>query len=417
MTTDSFRHDLEQFFRQHQRRYLDLLKEMVDINSFTENPPGINKLGEMTAVAFEPLGFEPTFVPSVHSHYGSHLFLERSGRSEKVLGLISHLDTVYTEEEEQTNNFAWREDGDRIYGPGTIDIKGGTVMIYMVLEALKELAPDVLDAIHWNVMLDASEEDDARDFGELCLGYLEDNGVAGLVFESGKVTDKDFLIVVARKGRAVVKIKSFGRSSHAGTFHPKGANAILQLARAVEKIEALTDYERGLTVSVGTISGGTVTNAVPAYAEAYMELRAFSPEAYTEGMDAIRALHGQSFVKAVDDGFEGHLEAEIVRETGPWPPNEDTEHLFSLWEEAGEAVGLQAVRQERGGLSDANLIVHKIPVIDALGPSGANAHCSIQSEDGSKEQEYLSVSSLVPKAVMNTLAITALVREIVAKEG
>src|SRR5437899_5382573 len=107
---------------------LEMLRKMVGMNSFTANREGVNRLGKFTAECFEPLGFTAEFVPSANPEYGEHLVLSRRGRSTKNLAMISHLDTVFPPEEEARNDFRWRREGDRIYGPGIVDIKGGTVM-------------------------------------------------------------------------------------------------------------------------------------------------------------------------------------------------------------------------------------------------------------------------------------------------
>lgn len=411
MNMEHMQLNLQSYFEQYQDFHIDLLRQMVEINSFTEHPPGINALGDVTAEMFKKLGFEAEFVQSVHTHYGRHLFLTRKGKSTRKIGLISHLDTVFTEEEEESNQFHWRPEGSKIYGPGTIDIKGGTVMIYMILAALQEQAPELYDAFTWEVMLDASEEDDARDFGVLCLERMGSEAIACLVFEAGIVTSEDFLLVVARKGRAIFHIKVEGRAAHAGSSHPQGANAIIQLTEILQTIHTFTDYERELTVCIATIGGGTVTNRIPHFAEAKLEMRAFSREVFQECMDKILAFNGYSTVKSLEGGFPCHVSVEIERQTGPWPKEESTERLFRIWEENGSKLGLKAVRQERGGLSDANLICHQIPVMDGLGPSGANAHCSEQSEDGTKEQEYIDIDSLIPKAIINTMSLIQLIQE------
>jgi glutamate carboxypeptidase len=359
---------------------------------------------------FVDLGFEARFVQSRRHEYGRHLFLTRKGRSPRKIGLISHLDTVYTEEEEAANDFSWRREGNKIYGPGTIDIKGGTLMILMLLEALRTFSPELFEAFTWEVMLDASEEDDARDFGELCLETLGDDAVACLVFELGLVTDEKFLLVVARKGRAIFHIKVEGRAAHAGSAHPLGANAILQLAELVQTIESWTDYEKDLTFCVGTIAGGTVTNRVPHFAESKVEMRAFSREVFDEAKARMLAFNDYSSVSNAVGDFDCKVTVEIERMTGPWPKEASTVRLYEIWERAGATLGLRAVPQERGGLSDANLISHAVAVMDGLGPSGDNAHCSQQSADGSREQEYLDVTSLTPKAILNTLGLMELIQ-------
>src|SRR5437773_1545034 len=118
---------------------------MVAINSFTANKDGVNRLGRLTADIFAPLGFKPEFIPSKNPEFGKHLVLTRPGRTSRTIALITHLDTVFPPEEEQRNQFFWRPEGTRIYGPGTMDIKGGTAMIYLVLKTIQQVAPEVFE--------------------------------------------------------------------------------------------------------------------------------------------------------------------------------------------------------------------------------------------------------------------------------
>src|SRR3954468_3880448 len=103
---------------------LELLSKMVSINSYTINKEGVNRLARFTAEAFAPLGFSAEFVPAENPEFGNHLVLTRRGKTEKNVALISHLDTVFSPEEEERNNFSWLVEGDRLFGPGTQDIKG-----------------------------------------------------------------------------------------------------------------------------------------------------------------------------------------------------------------------------------------------------------------------------------------------------
>jgi glutamate carboxypeptidase len=400
---------LKEFFEPRMVDYLALLRQMVAINSFTTNPEGVNSLGEFTAGAFAHLGFEAEFVQSALPQYGRHLVLTRPGRTERKVGLVSHLDTVFPPEEEVRNNFTWRVAGDRIYGPGTVDIKGGTVMILMVLDALRELAPETFDDVTWVVLLDAAEEADAEDFGVLCRRRLE-GALACLIFEGGNVNGNDALTVVARKGMVIYRAVSEGKAAHAGVSHREGANAVVQMADVVQRVAALTDYERDLTFNVGTIRGGTVTNRVPHFAEIGVEMRAYTPEIYEEGMAAMLALDGHTSVYSAGNGrFPCRVTVSVERSTPPWPRNPATDGLFELWRETGARLGVNVLPEQRGGLSDGNHTWAVVPTLDGLGPSGANAHCSEQAADGSKEQEYVTVSSFIPKASLNTLAILKLV--------
>ncbi len=387
---------------------LALLRRMVEINSYTGNREGVNSLGRLTAETFVKLGFAAAYVPSIQPAYGDHLVLSRPGRLTQSVAMISHLDTVFPPEEEIRNQFHWEQDGDRIYGPGTQDIKGGTVMIWLVLQALETLVPRVFAETSWQIFLNSSEEVLSHDFGELCRRQFNDHTRAALVFESEGRLGEDSLLVVARKGRATWRVTVTGRGAHAGGKHRHGANAIAQLAYTVQQIASLTDYSRDLTFNVGTIAGGAGLNRVPHEAVAEGEFRAFTPEAYAEGKRALLALAGPGVVRSVADRYPCQVRVEILSESRPWPRNPATDRLFALWQATGTALGTGVQPEERGGLSDGNFLWDVVPTLDGLGPWGDNDHCSERSPDGSKLPEYVDVSSFVPKAALNTEAILAL---------
>jgi glutamate carboxypeptidase len=392
---------------------LEILRKMVVINSFTGNADGVNQLGRFTAECFAPLGFSAERVPSANPAWGDHLLLARPGRSSRSIAMISHLDTVFPPEEEAQHQFRWQPEGDRIYGPGTHDIKGGTVMMWLVLQALRARAPATFEEVTWKLFFDASEEVLSEDFGRLCQNRLDWNTIAALVFESEGRLGDDRLLVVARKGRATWRVTVAGRGAHAGGRHRQGANAITQLSITLQQIASLTDYSRDLTFNAGIVSGGAGLNRVPHYAVAEGEFRAFRSDVYVEGKKALLALAGSGEVRSVADRYPCVVHVEILSESPPWPRNPGTDRLLTVWQEAGNQIGLSVEPEERGGLSDGNFLWDAVPTIDGLGPWGENDHCSERSADGSKLPEYVDVTSFVPKAVLNTAAILRLW----AKEG
>ncbi|MEO7297633.1 MAG: M20/M25/M40 family metallo-hydrolase [Verrucomicrobiota bacterium] len=401
---------LRNFLENEKSFALDLLREMVGINSWTLNPDGVNRLSKFTAETFTPLGFMAEFVPSTNTKFGNHLVLTRKGKSPQSVAMISHLDTVFPPEEEARNNFHWLVERDRAYGPGTQDIKGGTVMMWLILQALQKFAPEIFEDISWKIFLNSSEEMFSPDFGDLCRKNFDAQTLAALVFEAEGRLGKESLMVVARKGRASWRVTASGRGAHAGGAHPQGANAIEQLANILQRIAALTDYSRDLTFNIGTVAGGTVLNRVPHEAVAEGEFRAFTPEAYAHGKSALLALAGDGDVRCVADGFRCKVKVEILSESRPWPRNEATDKLYEFWKQAGNELEIPVNLQERGGLSDGNLIWDAIPTLDGLGPWGENDHCSERSADGAKVPEFVQLSSIVPKAMLNTLAILKLLK-------
>jgi glutamate carboxypeptidase len=393
------------FLNEQMPAALEMLRRMVGINSFTGSREGVNQLSRFTAECFAPLGFTAQTVPSVNPACGDHLVLTRPGKSARSIAMVSHLDTVFPPEEEARNDFRWRPEGDRIYGPGTHDIKGGTAMMWLVLRALQALHPATFEDITWKLFWNSSEEQFSQDFGDVCRARFDRHTLAALVFESEGRLGDERLMVVARKGRATWRVTAQGRGAHAGAKHRHGANAIVQLAHTLQRIALMTDYSRELTFNVGTVAGGTVLNRVPHEAVAEGEFRAFSPAVYAQAKAALLALSGPGEVHSVADRFPCEAKVEILSESRPWPRNPETDRLAAIWCDAGKDLGILVNVEQRGGLSDGNLIWDAVPTLDGLGPWGDNDHCSERSADGSKVPEYVEVSSFAPKAALNVVAI------------
>ena len=150
------------------QRQKGALREMMAINSFTENRDGVNEVGDLTASWFAE-AVDPNFKArrflSKYDPYGQHLALSlrRSAEGPRPsLAFVSHLDTVYPSSIETEHNFKWREehgeDGSWIVGPGSMDIKGGTFMIGAIVHALTEVHPQIVNEVDFHVLLNASEE-------------------------------------------------------------------------------------------------------------------------------------------------------------------------------------------------------------------------------------------------------------------
>jgi glutamate carboxypeptidase len=150
-------------------------------------------------------------------------------------------------------------------------------------------------------------------------------------------------------------------------------------------------------------------NRIPHEAVAEGEFRAFTPEAYRQGKEALLALAGQGEITSPADGYKCEVKVEVLSETRPWVRNQRTDELFSLWRQAGEELGFAIDPEERGGLSDGNLLWDAVPTLDGLGPWGDNDHCSERSLDGAKLPEFVQISSFEPKALLNVVAIQRLV--------
>ncbi len=386
---------------------LDLLRELVGVNSFTSNAGGVARVARITAEAFAPLGFTADFVPCGIDGTGPHLFLSRPGGTGAAGGdpvlLVTHSDTVFPPEEEERSAFRWdeRPDEGRIYGPGTIDNKGGTALIWLVLQVLRDIAPASFERTFWLVAANAAEEVTGDDFARVVAARCGGRARAVLVFEGGPVDGQGWHLVTSRKGRSTWRLEAAGKAAHAGSKHHEGVNAIDALAAALPTVTALTSPREERTVNLGRIGGGTVVNRVPHEAFAEWECRAADPASLERADAFFASLSGRAANGAT-------LLATRTGHTPPWPGGPGTDTLFTRWQSAAAAIGLTAVSVPRGGLSDANHLWRLGPTLDGLGPWGGNAHCSERTADGSKLPEYLEADSLVTKAAMNALALAML---------
>ena len=379
--------------------FITCLQKMVSINSHSKNAEGLNELAGVTIEYFKKLGFVAELIPSEHSSGAHHLKLFKQGRGEQSIVLLSHLDTVFTREEEQENNIQWRVDGDRIYGPGTNDVKGGTVVILMMMHVLKRFYQSLFDDVSWVVLLDATEETRSDDFGGVCIDSCDAATRACLVFESGGFMNNTFSLVTSRKGRAVFRVSVHGKSAHAGSNHQDGVNAIVHLSYMIQKFAGLTDYAQGLTVNIGTISGGSTLNRVPHYASVDLEMRASDHDVFEKARKTMLSFNGyKSKIDPEDKSWAG-VTVELIRQVPAWPVNEHTGRLFAVWMEAGKLLNCSVQEEARGGLSDGNWVWHRIPTLDGLGPAGADEHSA---------GEYVLRSSFIPKTVLNCKALLML---------
>jgi glutamate carboxypeptidase len=375
---------------------LDLLRQMVEINSFTSNRDGVNRLGRLTAEMFaSTLGFVGEFVPSKNADFGDHLYLRCPHEAGQHLAFVSHLDTVFPAEEEQREDFRWRRDPVRIIGPGVCDIKGGTMLAWLILDTLKNCLPEVFAKCDWMVALDASEERSGIDFAQGVRQRLpRETTRAILVMECGADVPGKYLHAIARKGMANFTIHMTGRAGHAGTGFWKSTNAIVKLAGLLSSVADLADQARDLTVNIGTIHGGTVTNRVPHECVLEAEMRAHDPELLGATLQRIEQLVAQAPGATL----------QVTSTTSPWPAAQPSRGLLKIWQEMGQTLGKTIEPEIRAGLSDANHLWDHAPTLDGLGPVGGGAHCS-QKEKG---QEYALIQSFIERGLTTCLAINQL---------
>lgn len=337
------------------------LAELVSLNSFTENVDGGRAVGRRLADLVKVPGFVLSTVPS--TRFADHLVWrstwDAGGRS--PVALVGHLDTVFP-----PGTFeGYRRDGDLARGPGVLDMKGGLVVVAWALRAIAEtLGPAALPPLRLVVVAD---EEVGSPEGQGVIRQAIADARSCLVFEAGRKND---LIVTRRKGTGSVKAIAHGRSAHAGNAHRDGANALWALARFVDRIQSLTDYDRGVTVNVGKVVGGDSKNTVPDRAEAFVDIRFET----VKDADSLMAAIREAATNAVVPGTRIELEGGVARM--PMERTEASALLLAEYEASARAAGLGAGEAPLvGGGSDASTSsALGIASIDGLGPRGLGFH-------------------------------------------
>jgi glutamate carboxypeptidase len=355
------------------------IASLVEVNSFTDNVDGGRAVGGMLRELFTIQGLESRVKPS--TRYADHLlFASRSSAGAPSVALVGHLDTVFP-----PGTFeGYRRDGDLARGPGVLDMKGGLVVVAFALRALAETAG--LDAVAPLRVAIVADEEVGSPEGQ---GIIRE-GIAGadaaLVFEAGRTNPPD-AIITRRKGTGGMTVRAFGKAAHAGNNHKEGVNALWAIARFTDRVQALTDYDRGVTVNVGKITGGQGKNTVPDQAEAALDIRFCTR---VDADELVAAVHraAEEAARSVP-GARIEIEGGVSRQ--PLERTEASAALMRAYAMCAKASGLGSEEAPLiGGGSDASTSsAMGIASIDGLGPRGVGFHT---------KDERIEVATLVPKA-------------------
>ncbi len=352
------------------------IRAWVEIESPTPFREGVNNVMSAAAADFAKIGARVVRHPGVRN-YGDHLEVASSwgGDGPGVL-VLCHLDTVHPVGTID-GPLPFRIDGDRAYGPGIYDMKGGAYLAHAALAAIAAEGKTTPLPIRF---LYVSDEETGSQTSRALIEKAGANAKYVLVVEPARDGGK---IVIARKGVGRYDIRTVGRAAHAGAHHQDGRSAIREMCGQIERLEAMTDYSRGITVNIGQISGGTADNVVPQFCEATIDLRVRTI-ADAEMMDKVfKSL--TPINPDVGVAVRGGLNRP------PYEDNDGVRQLFNHAKIVAKDIGIDLVGMATGGGSDGNFIAHQVPTLDGLGVDGAGAHT---------HHEHALISSFVPRATL-----------------
>ena len=248
-----------------------------------------------------------------------------------------------------------------VRGPGTFDMKGGIVQGIFALRAVRALGFEFPAAPVWFIN---SDEEIGSPESRRYVRMISRTAVRAFILEPGLGIEGK--LKTARKGVGRFHILIHGKAAHSGLDPTSGASAIQELANVVHQLHSLTDLERGITVNVGVVQGGTRVNVKAAKAEAEVDVRIASMD---DGEAVTRVIRGLT-PKTPGTSLEirGGIQA---------PPLERTPRNRKLWEAAlaaGRRLDIKLEEGISGGASDGNTTSQYAATLDGLGPLGDGAH-------------------------------------------
>ena len=363
------------YFNERRDQIVSTIRELVEIESPSDSKIAVDRVAEAVAGKFLRLGGEVRFHRA--KEFGSHLQVNFAGKSAKPVLLLGHYDTVYPLGTLAT--MPCRTVDNKLNGPGVLDMKSGIVLMIYALGALQAWHGQLPRPV---TVLLVSDEEVGSDSSRPITEALAKSAAAVLVLEPSYGIQG--AVKTARKGVGEYLVKVTGKASHAGLDFQKGVNAILELARQIEKISGFTDLKKGLTINVGIVSGGSRTNVVPAEAAAQVDVR-IARMKDVAGIDKkMRALRP----------FNRKCKIEITGGINR-PPMERTAGVAALYAQAvaiASDLGWKLGEAAVGGGSDGNFTAGLgIPTLDGLGGVGDGAHAP---------HEHILISELSRRAAL-----------------
>ena len=351
------------------QRWIEIESPSHDAAALVRMATHIERDARDAGLSVEVLPLHADTGPALHIHNRT------AGDDGKGILVLGHYDTVHPIGTLDRN--PCRQEGDKLYGPGGYDMKAGVCLaLYGLSQAVKQGGT----ALPVDLLLLPDEETGSH-YSRPTIERFAANARYALVAEPARANGGR--CVTARKGTGTIQITTHGQAAHAGIAHDQGQNAIEEMAHQVLALQKMTDYERGITVSVGTIHGGTTSNVVPDHCFIEADFRVVDEHSAQHLQTQVEAL--QSVNPAVTMTIEFDLNRPAMPRTAA------TEALLIQCQDFAQQAGWSLQEAPRtGGASDANFTAALgVPTLDGLGADGDGAHTL---------HEHILISTLAQRA-------------------
>lgn len=370
-----------QYLNTQQEHMLEVLERMVLMETPTILPEAQQAILLFLIEQLEALGMSTRQVPGRLS--GGYLMAYPKDRKKHlpIQLMVGHCDTVWPLETLQS--MPWIGENGKIKGPGVYDMKAGLTQMLFALKTIQQLS---LKLPYTPVLLINSDEEKGSRDSTPAIRRLAKIAKRAYILEPPLGLDGKLKTARKGLGRFIITVK--GKPAHAGLDPGKGASAILELSHQIQQLFALNDSERGITVNVGMIEGGTSANVVAPMSRAVVDVRVLTQ------LDGERVTEEIYSLQAHTPDTELLIEGGIGR-----PPMEKTTRNRQLWtaaRQAGEQMGLVLQEATAGGGSDGNTTSQYTATLDGLGTTGDGAHA---------HHEFIFTDKLVERTALLTLLL------------
>ena len=369
------------YFKARNDDMVEFLENLIRFESPSSNPKAQKALLEFLANKLKLLGYFTNYVPGKKT--GGYLYARPLHRDRKkpLQLLLGHCDTVW--EKNTLVKMPISNKNSKMTGPGIYDMKAGLTQLIFSLQAIHQMSLNT--ALNPVILINSDEE----------IGSRESQHI---IKRLAKISDRAFVLEpplgyegklkTARKGLGRFTITVTGKAAHAGLDPGKGVNAIVELSHQIQRLFDMNDFDKGITVNVGTIQGGISPNVVAPESKAVVDVRVLNKE---DGELITKQIFGlQPSIPNVEIKVEGGIGR---------PPMERTVRNQKLWQLAKTKallLGLDLEETTAGGGSDGNTTSTYTATLDGLGTTGDGAHAI---------HEFIFIDQLPKRTALLTLLL------------
>lgn len=384
---ESYMNPIRQYIASHKEEMLLFWQTLVNMQGGSKEKEKVNRVMDFLKKSFEAEGLACRLIDS-QGNANVLVAVDGSDRSGKPVILSGHADTVFPDGSYPEDPF--RVENGTAYGPGVIDMKGGITIILYTVKALHHLGYQDRPI---KVILVGDEE--IGHAGSITSRILMEEAKGGLCAFNMEIGRPDNCLTTGRKGGVDCHITVHGVGGHVGNDFLKGRNAIAEMAYKIPLLQGLTRYEEGVVVSVDVIRGGTVSNAIPDFCKAELDIRYNKVSDMGSICQQVRDVCSRTFI----DGTT--TEVDFI---APMPAFEDTEDNRRLLDYINAVITKNGYPPFGsvfvGGNSDAAfLAMAGLPAVCSFGVVGTGAHTM---------EECAVVDSLFERTEIVTAAIMEL---------